>query len=58
MIQLHTPFETEGIRVLCEETCTRIFIDAKNISVSADLNQSELEWLVDQLQRARVATCI
>jgi|ETNvirenome_6_85_1030632.scaffolds.fasta_scaffold19008_1 hypothetical protein len=49
------PRGTKGIRVEAETPSTALYVDTEYGSVRAELPDTELEWLIDQLQRARAA---
>ena len=53
---LHRHSSTPGIRLEPSDAgATALCVDCGDTSVRMDLSDRELEWLVDQLQRARAA---
>jgi len=58
LTKVSPPHKTKGIRVRTEGATTALYLDMDSISVYAHLDSDELEWLIDQLQRARAAQCV
>lgn len=53
--QRHPATTNQGMRVTHTDTATCVWVDTVDMSLSVSLSEQELGWLIDQLQRARVA---